>query len=132
VELAVVAAMALILPLPLYSMAKHNAQGAGYVIIMIVIGGVAAAVGMAVNQRSEAGYDEREKKIRNKAFRWGSQAFIGYGLAMAWAAFFIIGGGGVVRVVHLPVFFYVGLFVAQITQTAVMLILYNMSESDDE
>ena len=131
VEFAAAAVIALIMPLPLHSMAKHNAHGAVYIIIIIVIGGLAATVGMAVNQRVEAGYDEREKRILSKAFKWAAIAFFGYVLVMAWSAFFIIGGGGVIRVVHLPVFSFVGLFVSQLVQTATALTLYNMSESDD-
>ncbi|MCK4959378.1 MAG: hypothetical protein KAT00_08250 [Planctomycetes bacterium] len=131
VELVAVGVMVLYLSLVLHSLAKKNVQGADFVVIMIVIGSVGAALWTAIERRIEAGYDEREKKILSKAFKWAAIAFFGYVLVMAWSAFFIIGGGGVIRVVHLPVFFFVGLFVSQLVQTAMMLILYNMSESDD-
>lgn len=130
-ELLVVSlSLFLVIPM-LYLLASRNAQGLDLVIIMVVSVGITLLVGAMVEKKKFAKYDEREQKIALKTFRWSAYVFVGFVMLTGFGAFFMIGGAGEVCVVNLPVFFLIGIFIAQLSQTAMIVMLCN-TESDDE
>ena len=125
-----VLAVLFLVPL-LYFLASQNVKSLIYAIIMVVAGGATLPFSAMAENKIFAGYDEREKKVMLKVFRWSAYVFIGYVFLVGFGAFFMVGSGGVIRVVHIPVFLLVGLFVAAVSQIG-LLYLLNSTESDDE
>ena len=116
----------------IYSLRKLNAQGVVYIVICIVVGGPTMLAGMLLSNKVEAKYDEREKLISRKAFRCSAQTFIVYALLACFVSFFAVGGKGNIPAYHLPVFLFIGLFIGQLVQSAVILILFSLEEQDGD
>jgi len=114
-----------------YFLKCTNAQGLYPVVIMIVVGGLTGLPIFLFIKKVESKYDEREKAIEEKAYVWATYAMIGYAFFVGFAAFFVIGGNGVLPVFYVPVFLFVGLFIGQLVQSAIILTLCSMEEADE-
>lgn len=114
----------------LYAMKRTNAQGLEYVIIAVVAGGLAAPICILQWKKTEAGFDEREKLIKRKAYIWSTYVLTVYALLLCYIPFFVVGAAGVIPVYYLPVFLLVGLFVAQLTQSSIILVLCTLEDAD--
>jgi len=75
-------------------------------------------------------FDEREREIIQKAFSISMMTFTQYLLIFCLAAFFMIGGGGKIPVVFMPVMLFSGVFFAQCTQS--FIILFQCEKEDDD
>jgi len=108
-------------------------KGAGLesVIIGIVAGGLASLICVLLWKSTEAGFDEREKMINRKAYIWSTYVLTLYAVLVCFIAFFTIGATGSIPVFYLPVFLLVGLFVAQLTQSSIILVLSAQEQADE-
>ncbi len=111
---------------------KTNTQGIMYVIIVVVAGGPTLLAGVLLQNKIEAKFDEREKFIGRKAFRWSTYVLTIYALLLCFIPFFIIGGKGSIQVYYLPVFFFIGLFIGQLTESAIILIMCSLERQGGE
>ena len=132
IELAFTTLAAIVGIIFIYSLRNRNAQGVVYIVICIVVGGPVMLAGMLLSNKVEAKYDEREKLIWRKAFRCSAQTFIVYALLACFVSFFTVGGKGNIPVYLLPVFLFIGLFIGQLVQSAVILILFSLEEQDGD
>ena len=73
-----------------------------------------------------------EKAIDRKAFRLSAQFFITYAFLVSFISFFVVGGKGNIPVYYLPVFLVIGLFLSQLVQSAVILVLFSLEEQDGD
>jgi hypothetical protein len=110
---------------------KINASGMIFVIILIVSGIVSTAIIGVVDYKIESRYDEREKKIRQKAFRISAMALAGCLLLMCFIPFFLIGGKGGIAVYYLPMIFCCCLLVAQTVMSCVILFECAKEQADE-
>ena len=131
IELASVTILVPIFALMIHHLARENTKGMVFILITVVIGGITLFAGTLAEKKVIERYDEREKKIKFKTFRWSAYVFVGYVMLMSLGAFFTVGGAGTVDVVHLPVFMMVGFFIAQLSQTTMIVILSNTGDDDE-
>ena len=132
VNIVAVAICAFISLLCLSFMRKANAQGIMYVIIIVVVGGPTMLTGILLMNKIKATFDEREKFIGRKAFGWATYVMTIYALLVCLIPFFIIGGMGSVPVYYLPVFLFIGLFIGQLTESAIILIMCSLEKHGGE
>ncbi|MCK4998351.1 MAG: hypothetical protein KAS23_02410 [Anaerohalosphaera sp.] len=131
IELASVTISVPIFTLMMHYIARENAKGLVFILITVVIVGITLFACTLAEKKVIERYDEREKKIKFKTFRWSAYVFVGYVMLMSFGAFFTVGGAGTIEVVHLPIFFVVGCFIAQLAQTAMTIILCNTGADDE-
>ena len=111
-------------------MAHTNAKGLDYLLIWVLVGvptGLALYLGETKKLKR---FDEREREIIQKALSMSMIAFTLYLLTFCLAAFFMVGGGGKIPVVFMPVMLFAGVFFAQCTQS--FIILFQCAKEDDE
>jgi hypothetical protein len=104
-------------------MRSTNAQGFDYVLIFLVVSGFCGVAGAIYLWKYYRKLDERQLMVCFKANRISTAFFVVYILVMSFIAFFVIGGGGRIDVFYLPVTVIVGLFLAQLVESAVLFIL---------
>lgn len=127
----IVSTISLIIAIPLlYDMKRMDTQGLEFVIIAVVAGSLAALICILLWKKTEAGFDEREKLIKRKAYIWSTYVLTVYALLLCYIPFFVVGAAGVIPVYYLPVFLFVGLFVAQLTQSSIILVLCTLEDAD--
>jgi undecaprenyl pyrophosphate phosphatase UppP len=114
-----------------YDLRRSNAQGLDFIVIMIIVGGLTGLPIFLFIKKVESKYDEREKAINKKAYVWATYAMMGYAFFVGFTAFLVIGGNGVLPVFYLPMFLFVGLFIGQLVQSAIILILLAREETDE-
>jgi hypothetical protein len=119
----------IIIPLFLF-MAHTNAQGLEFLLIWILVCIPTGLVLYLCETKKLKQFDEREKEMIRKAFSVSMMAFTLYLLTFCLAAFFMIGGGGRIPVVFMPVMLFAGVFFAQCTQS--FIILFQCAKEDDE
>jgi hypothetical protein len=120
-----------IITIPLfYGMKLRDTQGLDYLIITIIVGGPALLICILRWKKTEASLDEREKNISRKAYVWATYVLTIYAFLLCFFPFYIVGAGGVIPVFYLPVSFMIGLFVAQLTQSSIILVLSTLEDSD--
>jgi hypothetical protein len=131
-ELAGVVAAVIIAATGLAVLVHVNAKGIiGLVTFTIsfLIAGLVAFIG---NIRTYAQFDEREKKIYNKAFALAAMAFIYCTCFISFCVFFISGGKSLIPVYVPPAIFLAGLFTAQFVQSTAILIQHAWEQADGQ
>ena len=83
------------------------------------------------NIKSWSKFDEREKKIAQKARALSSCIFILFLYCTSFAVFFIVGAKNPVPAYILPVLFLSGLFLAIFVQSAAILVQFARERDDD-
>lgn len=120
-----------LITIPLFLiMAHNNAKGLDFLLIWVLVG-VPTGLGLYLWETKKLKqFDEREREIIQKAFSISMMAFTLYLLIFCLAGFFMIGGGGKIPVVFMPVMLFAGVFFAQCTQS--FIILFQCEKEDDE
>jgi hypothetical protein len=120
-----------LITIPLFlALAHTDAKGLDFLLIWVLVG-VPTGLGLYLWETKKLKqFDEREREIIQKAFSVGMMAFTLYLLTFCLAAFFMIGGGGRIPVVFMPVMLFAGVFFAQCTQS--FIILFRCAKEDDE
>ncbi|MBW8016304.1 MAG: sodium/proton-translocating pyrophosphatase [Planctomycetes bacterium] len=131
VELISVAVSTVLLGMMFAYLVKVNASGMIFVMIIIVAGIVLAAIFAVIGYKMESKYDEREKKIRHKAFYISAMAMTGCMTLMCLIPFFLIGGKGGIAVYYLPMIFCGCLLVAQAVMSSVILFECAKEQADE-
>lgn len=111
-------------------MAHTNAKGLEFLLIWVIVGVPTGFFIYVWEQKRLKQFDEREREMIQKAFSASMLAFVLYLLTLSLASFFLIGGGGLVPVVFLPLMFFSGLFFAQTIQSFILLM--QCAKEDDE
>jgi hypothetical protein len=131
IELFGVFALTMLMAVIFACLVKTNASGLIYVMIIIVTGSVSAVIFSIIAYKIESKYDEREKKIRQKAFSISVMALSGCLLIMCFVPFFLIGGQGSIAVYYLPMIFCGCLFISQVVMSSVILFQCAKEQSDE-
>ncbi len=130
-ELAGVVAAVIIAAIGLTVLVHINAKGiiglVTFTISFLIIG-LVAFVG---NIRIYAQFDEREKKIYNKAFALAAGAFTLCTCFISFCVFFIAGGKSLIPVYIPPAIFLASLFTAQFVQSTAILIQLAWEQADE-
>jgi hypothetical protein len=111
-------------------MVRNDTKGVAYVLVSVVGAAVLGLVAYLQVVRTEAGLDEREKHILGRACMLAAASFVMAVGAVAFVAFFIVGGAGRVPVYLLPATFFGALFVAQFVQSAAILVQFTREQAD--
>ncbi|MCK4291961.1 MAG: hypothetical protein KAY65_02095 [Planctomycetes bacterium] len=131
VELGVVTACVALAGAGVGLMVHLNAKGIVSLMIFLIPGLIAALVSCLRGIANQANFDEREKKIVQKAFILSSYAFATFFCCAAFTVFFIAGGKSSVAVYALPAIFLADLFGAQFIQSAAILIQLAREQADE-
>jgi len=110
---------------------RSNASGAVCLIISLVVGLPVGLFGYLHHLSEQKKLDEREKQIAQRAFALSNYAFVTLIGCSAFILFFMVGGAGQVPVYTLPAVFVAGIFVAQFTQSAAILIQIAREHADE-
>ena len=111
---------------------RLNASGGvGKLMISLIVGMVVGLFGYLHHISEQKKLDEREKQIAQKAFVLSSYAFVMFIGCSAFILFFTVGGTGRVSVYTLPAVFLGGIFFAQFTQSAAILIQFAREQADE-
>lgn len=102
-------------------MVARNAKGADYLLICLVVGLPTGIAAMFQELRFQNQLDEREKMLYQNANQWSVGALTGYLLVFCFSVFFLVGGGGQAPVWLFPGMLFSGLFIAQATQSTIIL-----------
>jgi len=113
-------------------MVHTNVKGLVYIMISLVIGPPVGLIYYLYYIKVWTKFDEREKKIAQKASIVSSYAFAFFVLYAALIVFFTVGGKGSVPVYYLPALFLAGLFFAQFVQSAAILIQFALEQADEQ
>lgn len=103
-------------------MASANVQGLGYLLIWVIVGVPTGIIFYLWETKKLRQFDEREKEMIQRALSASVNIFFIYLLTFSLAAFFLIGGGGSVPVVFMPLMFFSGLFVYKCSESFILLI----------
>ena len=131
IELFGVFALTVLMGMMFAFLVRINASGLSNVIILIVVGSVSLVVIGIITYKIESKYDEREKKIRNKAFSIATMAMVLCLVLMCFIPFFLIGGKGSIAVYYLPMIFCGCLFIAQVVMSSVILFQCAKEQTDE-
>lgn len=129
-ELACVVVTVAIAAIGLAVLVHINAKGIVNFVIFTITFFVAGLVAMVRNIRIYAGFDEREKKIYNRAFAIAAGSFTVCICFISFCVFFIAGGKSLIPVYVPPAIFLVGLFTAQFVQSTAILIQFAWEQAD--
>jgi len=110
---------------------RLNASGAHNLIIGLVGGLSLGLFGYLHHLSWQKKLDERERQIAQKAFALSFYAFVTLIGCSAFILFFMVGGAGQVPVYTLPAVLIGGIFVAQFTQSAAILIQFAREHADE-
>lgn len=111
---------------------RLNASGGvGKLIISLAVGLMAGLFGYLHNLSEQKKLDERERKIAQKALALACFVFAVFCGCSSFIFFFTVGGAGKVPVYTLPAVFLGGIFVAQFTQSAAILIQFAREQGDE-
>jgi hypothetical protein len=131
IELFGVFALTVLMGIMFAFLVRENASGLFYVMVVIVVGSVTGVIFGIITYKIESKYDEREKKIRHKAFYISAMALGGCLLIMCFVPFFLIGGKGSIAVYYLPMIFCGCLFIAQVVMSSVILFQCAKEQADE-
>jgi hypothetical protein len=111
-----------LITIPCFLFMSHGkAQGLEYLLIWVLAGIPTGLFLFLWEAKKLKQFDEREKEMIQKAFSVSMMVFSLYLLTFSLAAFFMIGGGGNIPVVFMPVMFFSGMFLAQAVQSFILL-----------
>jgi hypothetical protein len=113
-------------------LAQRNAKGIDYVIICLIVACLTTPLSYWYYKKKsiESRFDEREKTINQRAFFisvMGAIAFLGL---VCIIPFFIIGGGGVIKILYLPLIFLGTGFTGQFIQSMAIIIQCALEEEN--
>jgi hypothetical protein len=131
-ELAGVVAAVIIAAIGLAVLVHVNAKGIiGLVAFTVgfLIAGLVAFIG---NIRIYAQFDEREKKIYNRAYALSAGAFAFCTCFISFCVFFLAGGKSLIPVYVPPAIFLAGLFTAQFVQSTAILVQLAWEQADGQ
>ena len=118
----IVSGVCTLITIPLFLFMAHtNAQGLEFLLIWVLVGIPTGLILYLWETKKLKQFDEREKEMIQKAFSISMMVFALYLLTFSLAAFFLTGGGGNISVVFMPVMFFSGIFLAQGTQSFILL-----------
>jgi len=106
----------------LYLLKRLDMKGGDYLGNLVVVCVVVVIIHM---KRVESALDEREKDISIKAYTISTYVFSTYAALSCFIPFFVLGARAVIPVFYLPTALMVGLFIAQLTMSAVILFQCN-------
>lgn len=131
-ELAGVVAAVIIAAIGLTVLVHMNAKGIIGLVSFTVTFLIVGLVTFISNIRIYAQFDERERKIYNRAFALAAGAFITCTCLISFYVFFIAGGKSLIPVYVPPAIFLVGLFAAQFVQSTAILIQSAWEQADGQ
>jgi hypothetical protein len=131
-ELAGVVAAVIIAAIGLTVLVHVNSKGIIGLVIFTISFLIAGLFAFIANIRIYAQFDEREKKIYNKAFALASGAFVVCTCFISFCVFFIAGGNSLIPVYIPPAIFLAGLFTAQFVQSTAILIQLAWEQADEQ
>jgi hypothetical protein len=111
-------------------MVASNTRGIDNIIICVLVGCIIGPLAFYYSYKDESKYDEREKMIRNRAFRWSTYALAFFLILSCLVPFFIIGAQGNIPVYYLPIIFWGCLLIAQTVHSFV--ILFQCAKEQDD
>jgi hypothetical protein len=106
-------------------------EGLSGLILFFAIGLIAGLITYLRNIKSWEQFDEREKKILQKAIWWSMSVFILFMCCASFAVFYIVGAANPVPAYILPVLFLSGLFLMVFVQSAAILIQFAKEHYDE-
>lgn len=130
IELATVTFCMAVAGAALAVLVRLNASGADNLIIGLIVGLPVGLFGYLHHLSEQKKLDERERQIAQKAFALSFYAFVTVIGCSAFILFFLVGGAGQVPVYTLPAVLIAGIFVAQFTQSAAILIQFAREQAD--
>jgi len=130
-ELAGVTFLMPVLGMYMAKLVRLNASGTVYLMVCLVVGLPFALLGYLRHLSEEKKLDECERQIAQKALALSFYAFTTFVGCSAFILFFMVGGAGRVPVYTLPAVFVGGIFVAQFTQSAAILIQFAREQADE-
>jgi hypothetical protein len=130
-ELAGVVAAVIIAGAGIAVIVRLNAKGTIGLIAFTIGFLVAGLVSFVYSIRIYARFDEREKKIYNRAFAIAAGAFTLCTCFISFYVFLISGGKSNIPAYVPPVIFLVGLFLAQFVQSTAILIQFALEQADE-
>lgn len=123
IELAATGLMVALIIIPgILRLAHRNAQGIVYVFIIFLVGVPAGIIMYYFQAKQLKKYDEREKAMMRKAYSVSTYVFVSYLVIFSLSMFFLVGGGGNIPVIWVPMMLFTGVFLAQCAQSAIVLI----------
>ena len=131
-ELAGVVGAVIIAAIGLAVLVRYNAKGIIHLVTFSISFLIATLVAFIGNIRIYAKFDEREKKIYNRAFALAAGAFIFCTCFISFFVFFISGGKSLIPVYVPPTIFLVSLFTAQFVQSTAILIQLAWEQVDEQ
>jgi hypothetical protein len=131
-ELAGVVAAVIIAAIGLAVLVRVNAKGIISLVAFTVGFLIAGLVSFIGNIKTYAKFDERERKIYNRAFALAAGAFIACTCLISFFVFFIAGGKSSIPVYVPPAIFLAGLFTAQFVQSTAILIQFAWEQADGQ
>jgi hypothetical protein len=109
-----------------------NAKGIVNLIILTISFLIVGLVATVRNIRIYARFDEREKKIYNRAFAIAAGVFAVCICFISFCVFFIAGGKSLIPVYVLPAISLAGLFTSQFVQSTAILIQLAWEQADEQ
>ncbi len=131
-ELAGVVAAVIIAATGLTVLVHVNAKGIIGLVTFTAAFLIAGLVSYIGNIRTYAQFDEREKKIYNKAFALAAGAFIFCTCFISFCIFFIAGGKSLIPVYVPPAIFLASLFTAQFVHSTAILTQHAWEQADGQ
>ena len=111
---------------------QFNAKGVVPVMSFVITSLIVALVSCLRSITVQAGFDERERKIATKAFIISSYTFVFLLCFASFTIFFLSGARSYIPGYTLPVLLLIGIFVSQLTQSAVVLIQFTREQADEQ
>ena len=112
-------------------MVYMNTKGIVGLISFLATGLIVGLISYLRNIKSWTKFDEREKKIAQRARALSSCVFILFLYCAAFTVFFVVGAKNPVPAYILPVLFLSGLFLAIFVQSAAILVQFARERDDD-
>ena len=106
-------------------------EGLSGLISFVAIGLIAGLITYLRNMKTWAQFDEREKKILQKALVWSMSVFLLFMFCASFAVFYIVGARNLVPAYLLPALFLSGLFLMIFVQSAALLIQFAKERYDE-
>jgi predicted membrane channel-forming protein YqfA (hemolysin III family) len=130
IEFGVAVIAALLSVVFITSMVASNVRGITYVIALVVACCVIGPLVASFAYKDESKYDERERMIRRRAFRWATCALILFLILACYVPFFLIGGQGSIPIYYLLIIFWGSLLITQTVHSSV--ILFQCAKEQDD
>ena len=111
---------------------RFNVKGGGFGgVISILVGITIGVIFYIRNLPKENQLDEREKTIAKKSFEWASKTFVVFMAITMLGIFEFSGARSKIPTYCLPYLFMTGLFIAQLVESATILIWCAKEQADE-